>query len=56
MADPEYGNNPDVQITEEDEADNQAICWLLGIRFLESPSNVLEIGADDLKVQWYEVK
>lgn len=49
VADPEYGNNPDVQITEEDEADNQAICWLLGIRFLESPSNVLEIGADDLK-------
>ena len=31
------------------EADNQAICWLLGIRFLESPSNILEIGADDLK-------
>ena len=49
VADPEYGNNPDVQITEEDEADNQAICWLLGIRFLESPSNILEIGADDLK-------
>lgn len=49
VADPEYGNNPDVQITEEDEADNQAICWLLGIRFLEAPSNILEIGADDLK-------
>ena len=48
-ADPEYANNPDVQITEEDEADNQAICWLLGIRFLEAPSNILEIGADDLK-------
>ena len=49
VADPEYANNPDVQITEEDEADNQAICWLLGIRFLEAPSNILEIGADDLK-------
>ena len=49
VADPEYGNNPDVQITEKDEADNQAICWLLDIRFLESPSNILEIGADDLK-------
>lgn len=49
VADPGYANNPDVQITEEDEADNQAVCWLLGIRFLEASSNVLGLCADDLK-------
>lgn len=42
-ANPEYGKNKDVLIVEEDDADAQAICWVLGIRFLEVPGNVLDI-------------
>lgn len=49
VANPQYGRNIDVQITEEDEADNQAICWLLGVRFLEAQTNILEASSENLK-------
>lgn len=49
VANPQYGRNIDVQITEEDEADNQAICWLLGVRFLEAQTNILEASLENLK-------
>ena len=46
--DPGYGNKPDTEISEEDDADAQAICWVLGIRFLEISGNQLENSYDDL--------
>lgn len=44
---PEYGNRRDTILVEEDDADAQAICWVLGIRYLEAPANQLEITLDD---------
>lgn len=45
--DPEYGNDIDTKITEEDKADARAICWVLGIRFLEMNHTVLDISYED---------
>ncbi len=47
--DPEYGKLRDTILVEEDDADAQAICWVLGIRFLEAPDNRLEISLDDFR-------
>lgn len=49
VADPEYGNNPDVQIAEEDEADNQAICWLLDVSVFQG-----DIDWEQVKAAGYE--
>lgn len=46
-ADPVFGNDIDTLISEETEADNQAICWILGIRYLESDDNHLDITYED---------
>ena len=46
--DPEYGKLRDTVLVEEDDADAQAICWVMGIRFLEAPGTQLEITLDDL--------
>lgn len=45
--DPIFGNDIDTLISEETEADNQAICWVLGIRYLESDDNHLDITYED---------
>ena len=47
LSEPEYGNLADTVIVEEDDADAQAICWVLGKRFLEVPENRLDITFDD---------
>ncbi|MGN0319248.1 MAG: hypothetical protein ACI4E1_15090 [Lachnospira sp.] len=39
----------DTIITEENDADIQAICWVLGCRFLECDGSILDITYDDLK-------
>lgn len=48
VVDAEFGKKEDTVIVEEQQADIQAICWLLGERFLEMENNVLEISYDDL--------
>ena len=47
--DPEYGYSVDTMIAEEDDADAQAICWILGIRFLEVQGRQLEISYEDFR-------
>ena len=42
-ADSKFGLDKDTLIAEERDADNQAVCWLLGIRIMEAPANVLDI-------------
>ena len=46
-ADPVFGKNVDTLISEETGADNQAVCWVLGIRYLESDDNRLDITYDE---------
>ena len=46
--DKEFGENADTMIVEEQQADTQAICWVLGERFLEMENNQLEITREDL--------
>ena len=47
-ADREFGLKEDTMIVEEQQADIQAICWVLGERFFEMENNKLEITQDDL--------
>ncbi len=47
-ADPVFGNDTDTLISEETQADSQAICWVLGIRYLESDDNHLDITYEEL--------
>lgn len=47
-ADPAFGNRTDTKLSEEINADNQAICWLLGTCWLETETNVLKLSYDDL--------
>lgn len=46
--DKEFGLKEDTLIVEEQQADIQAICWVLGERFLEMENNILEITQNDL--------
>lgn len=47
--DPTFGKARDTLLVEEDDADTQAVCWLLGIRFLEVSGNRLAISYKDFK-------
>lgn len=46
--DNEFGLNDNTMIVEEQQADTNAICWILGERFLEMENNKLNITKDDL--------
>lgn len=43
-----FGNDKDTVIVEEQQADVQGICWLLGERFLEMETTTLDIAYEDL--------
>jgi hypothetical protein len=49
VAHPELKGDKDTLIVLEDDADVQAICWLLGMRFLETKTNKVEISLADLR-------
>lgn len=46
--DKQFGEKDDTKIVEEQQADIQAICWVLGERFLEMENNQLDITQEDL--------
>ena len=45
---PLYGKQPNTLIVEEDDADAQAICWMLGEHFLNANGNVLPLSKSEL--------
>lgn len=46
-ADPDFGKNVDTLVSEEVDADNQAICWMLGIRMMEADGITADISYFD---------